>query len=112
VPGSWAIIEGALGGERTHHLGYSPGGTTPEDTTKHRMGPTGRASLIDHGLLAIEVPQDRDGTFELRRIAKHEQRFTGFDDKILALYARWEDRPRDSTGVWPRCTGSRSRRIS
>ena len=44
--------------------------------------------LTDDGPLAIDVPRDRDGTFEPRLIAKHERRFTGFDDKILALYAR------------------------
>ena len=44
--------------------------------------------LTDDGPLPIDVPRDRDGTFEPRLIAKHERRFTGFDDKILALYAR------------------------
>ena len=44
--------------------------------------------LTDDGPLALDVPRDREGTFEPRLIAKHERRFTGFDDKILALYAR------------------------
>ncbi len=44
--------------------------------------------LTDDGPLAIEVPRDREGSFEPRFIPKHERRFTGFDDKILALYAR------------------------
>jgi hypothetical protein len=44
--------------------------------------------LTDDGPLPIDVPRDRDGTFEPRFIPKHERRFTGFDDKILALYAR------------------------
>jgi putative transposase len=38
--------------------------------------------------LSIEVPRDREGAFEPRLIGKHERRFTGFDDKVLALYAR------------------------
>jgi putative transposase len=38
--------------------------------------------------MPIEVPRDREGTFEPRLIGKHERRFTGFDDKVLALYAR------------------------
>jgi transposase-like protein len=38
--------------------------------------------------LAIDVPRDREGTFQPQLIPKHERRFTGFDDKILALYAR------------------------
>jgi putative transposase len=83
-----AIIERALGGELTHHLGYPPGGTKPEDTSNYRNGTGGKTVLTDDGPLAIDVPRDRDGTFEPRLIAKHERRFTGFDDKILALYAR------------------------
>lgn len=83
-----AIIERAVGGELTHHLGYPPGGTKPEDATNHRNGRSGKRVLTDDGPLAIEVPRDREGRFEPRFIAKHERRFTGFDDKILALYAR------------------------
>jgi putative transposase len=83
-----AIIERALGGELTHHLGYPPGGAKPGDTTNHRNGTSGKTVLTDDGALAIDVPRDRAGTFEPRFIPKHERRFTGFDDKILALYAR------------------------
>lgn len=83
-----AIIERALGGELTHHLGYPPGGTKPEATTNHRNGTSAKTILTDTGALAIEVPRDRHATFEPRLIPKHERRFTGFDDKILALYAR------------------------
>jgi transposase-like protein len=83
-----AIIERALGGELTHHLGYPPGGAKPEETTNHRNGTGPKTVLTDDGPLPIDVPRDRAGTFEPRLIAKHERRFTGFDDKILALYAR------------------------
>ena len=44
--------------------------------------------LTDDGPLPVEIPRDRQGTFEPRLIPKHERRFTGFDDKIIALYAR------------------------
>jgi putative transposase len=83
-----AIIERALGSELTHHLGYPPGGSKPEATTNHRNGTGSKTVLTDDGPLAIEVPRDREGSFEPRFIPKHERRFTGFDDKILALYAR------------------------
>ena len=83
-----AIIERALGGELTHHLGYAPGGSKPDETTNHRNGTGSKTVLTDDGPLAIEVPRDREGSFEPRFIPKHERRFTGFDDKILALYAR------------------------
>lgn len=83
-----AVIERALGGELTHHLGYPPGGTKPVDTTNHRNGTSEKTVLTDDGPLAIDVPRDRESTFEPRLVAKHERRFTGFDDKIIALYAR------------------------
>lgn len=83
-----ALIERALGGELTHHLGYPPGGIKPDDVTNHRNGSSGKTILTDDGALTLEIPRDREGTFEPRLIAKHERRFTGFDDKILALYAR------------------------
>ena len=83
-----AIIERALGGEMTHHLGYARGGDKPEDTTNHRNGTSGKTVLTDDGPLALEVPRDRAGTFAPRLIGKHERRFTGFDDKVIARYTR------------------------
>lgn len=83
-----AIIERALGGELTHHLGYTVGGAKPADTTNHRNGTSEKTVLTDDGPLPLAVPRDRDGTFEPRLIGKHERRFTGFDDKVIALYAR------------------------
>ena len=83
-----AIIERALGGELTHHLGYPPGGMKPDDGTNHRNGTGGKTVLTDDGPLSIDVPRDRDGSFEPRLIGKHERRFTGFDDKIISMYAR------------------------
>ncbi len=83
-----ALIERALGGELSHHLGYPPGGDKPTETGNHRNGSTGKTVLTEDGPLRIEVPRDREGSFEPLLIPKHERRFTGFDDKIVALYAR------------------------
>jgi transposase-like protein len=83
-----AVIERALGGELTHHLGYPAGGAKPDDTTNHRNGTSEKTVLTDDGPLTIEIPRDRESSFEPRLVAKHERRFTGFDDKIIALYAR------------------------
>jgi transposase-like protein len=83
-----ALVERALGAELTHHLGYALGGAKPEDTTNHRNGTSGKTVLTDDGPLPLDVPRDRAGTFEPRLIGKHERRFTGFDDKVIALYAR------------------------
>lgn len=83
-----ALIERALGGELTHHLGYPPGGEKPAEAGNHRNGSTGKTVLTEDGPLRIEVPRDRRGSFEPLLIPKHERRFTGFDDKIIAMYAR------------------------
>jgi len=106
-----ALIERALGGELTHHLGYPPGGEKPDATTNHRNGTGSKTVLTDDGSLTIDIPRDRDGTFEPRLIAKHERRFTGFDDKILALYARGMT-VREIQGFSRRCTPWKSRPIS
>jgi transposase-like protein len=83
-----ALIERALGAEMSHHLGYAAGSEKPEAATNHRNGRSGKTVLTDDGPLRIEVPRDREGAFEPKLIGKHERRFTGFDDKIIALYAR------------------------
>jgi len=83
-----ALIERALGAELSHHLGYPPGSGKPEEASNHRNGSSGKTVLTDDGPLRIEVPRDREGSFEPVLIAKHERRFTGFDDKIVAMYAR------------------------
>ncbi|MCZ2099654.1 MAG: IS256 family transposase [Anaerolineae bacterium] len=83
-----ALIERALGAELSHHLGYPPGAAKPEQASNHRNGATGKTVLTDDGPVRIDVPRDRDGSFEPLLIPKHERRFTGFDDKIVAMYAR------------------------
>jgi putative transposase len=83
-----ALIERALGAELSHHLGYPPGAAKAEDASNHRNGASGKTVLTEDGPLRIEVPRDREGSFEPVLIPKHERRFTGFDDKIVAMYAR------------------------
>lgn len=83
-----ALIERALGAELGFHLGYPSGAGKPETTKNLRNGKTGKTVLTEDGPLRIDVPRDRDSSFEPLLIPKHARRFTGFDDKIIAMYAR------------------------
>lgn len=83
-----ALIERALGAELTHHLRAPTGPATADETRNKRNGSTPKTVLTEDGPVDIAVPRDRAGSFEPVLIPKHERRFTGFDDKILALYAR------------------------
>ena len=83
-----ALVERCLGAEMSHHLGYAPGQAKPEGAANHRNGKSAKTVLTDAGALRIDVPRDREGSFEPQLIGKHERRFTGFDDKIIAMYAR------------------------
>lgn len=83
-----ALIERALGAELTHHLGYPPGGTPADGPANQRNGTSAKTVLTDDGALPLAIPRDRAGTFEPQLIPRHERRFTGFDEAILALYAR------------------------
>jgi transposase-like protein len=85
-----ALIERALGAEMSHHLGYLNGASKPEDRSaaNQRNGRSAKTVLTDGGPLRIDIPRDRAGSFEPVLIPKHERRFTGFDDKIMAMYAR------------------------
>jgi putative transposase len=83
-----AVIERAMSAEMSDHLGYRQGDSKPEGQANQRNGTTGKTVITDDGPVRIEVPRDRDGSFEPQIIGKHERRFTGFDQKIIAMYAR------------------------
>ena len=83
-----ALIERAMGAELGHHLGYPAGTAKPDAMGNQRNGRSAKTVLTGEGPLRIEVPRDRDGSFEPVLIPKHERRFTGFDEHIIALYAR------------------------
>ncbi len=83
-----ALIERAVGAELGHPLGYAHRAVKPGAVSNQRNGPSGKTALTEDGPLRIDVPRDRDARFELLLIPKHERRFTGSDDKIVAMYAR------------------------
>ena len=80
-----ALIERALRAELGHHLNQEE---ASEDSSNHRNGSSGKTVLTGDGPVRIDVPRDRDGSFQPILIPKHERRFMGFDDKIIAMYAR------------------------
>jgi len=81
------VVEKALAGELTHHLGYRPG-EKPPGQENHRNGYSRKTVMGEEGSMEIAVPRDREGSFEPVLIAKGQKRFEGFDDKIIAMYAR------------------------
>jgi putative transposase len=83
-----ALIERALGAELGHHLGYTQGAERPEQAGNQRNGRSRKTVLTGDGPLRLDIPRDRQGSFQPILIPKHERRFTGFDDKIIAMYAR------------------------
>ena len=83
-----ALIERALGAELSHHLGYAPGAAKPERAQNHRNGVSGKTVLTGEGPLRLDMPRDREGSFGPLLIPKHARRCKGFDDKVVASYAR------------------------
>ncbi len=81
------LIERAAGAELEQHLGYPPGAEAPEAQPNRRNGTTSKTLRTVDGPLSIELPRDRDASFEPRIVPKHARSFDGFDEQILALYA-------------------------
>ena len=73
-----------LNAEMDVHLG----GETEQDGGNHRNGSSRKTVLSDDGELVLSIPRDRHGRFDPALIRKYQRRFPGFDDKIVALYAR------------------------
>jgi len=83
-----ALIESVMGAELGHHLGYAAGAAKPQSAANQRNGSSAKTVLTSEGPVRVEIPRDRDGSFEPILIPKHERRFTGFDERIIAMYAR------------------------
>jgi putative transposase len=82
------LMERALSGELTHHLGYGRGEPKPAAQTNHRNGTTPKTVLTEDGAIPLAIPRDRDGTFEPVLVPKNARRLPKFDQHVLALYAR------------------------
>jgi transposase-like protein len=82
------LAERTLEAEMTAHLGYEPHASVGRGSGNSRNGKSKKTLTSDHGPVDIAVPRDRNGSFEPRFVRKHQRRAEGFDDRIIALYAR------------------------
>ena len=82
------LVERALEAEMTEHLGHSKSGAVTNTTGNSRNGHSAKTLKGDFGELPLNIPRDRQGGFEPELIGKHQTRWSGFDDKIISLYAR------------------------
>ena len=81
-----AVMERLLEAEMTQHLGHEP--QSRRRGTNARNGHSAKTVQTETGPVEIHVPRDRDGTFEPQLVKKHQRRLEGFDEKVIALYAR------------------------
>ncbi|HLV85892.1 MAG TPA: IS256 family transposase [Candidatus Sulfotelmatobacter sp.] len=83
-----AVLERVLEGEMTEHLGYERHDSSGRHQGNPRNGKSRKTLRGEFGELEIETPRDRHATFEPKIVGKRQTFWTGFDDKILSMYAR------------------------
>lgn len=81
------MIERCLEAELETHLGYGKYEPKAEGTTNSRNGKSRKTLKGEQGHLELEIPRDREGSFEPQLVKKHQTRLEGFNEKILSLYA-------------------------
>ena len=82
------LLERALQAELTEHLGYELHAEPPGGAGNTRNGQPAKTVLTDQGPVRVRSPRDRNGTFEPKIVGKRQSRWVGFDEKVIALYAR------------------------
>jgi putative transposase len=82
------VIEAAMDGEITDHLGYEKHDPAGKDGGNSRNGSRAKTVLTDVGPVEISVPRDRDGSFEPQIVRKRQRRLTGVEDMVLSLSAK------------------------
>lgn len=82
------VLERALDTELTDHLGYEKGDPAGRGSGNSRNGTTPKTVHTDVGTIPLDVPRDRNGDFEPRIVPKGSTRLKGFNERIIALYAR------------------------
>ena len=81
-----ALAERMLQAELNHHLEQQR--NAPAPARNHKNGSSKKTVLAAETRLDLDIPRDRDCSFEPQLIAKHQRRLPGFDDKVISLYAR------------------------
>jgi putative transposase len=82
------VLEAALDGELTDHLGYDKHDPAGKNGGNSRNGVRAKTVLTDVGPVEITVPRDRDGSFEPQIVRKRQRRLTGVEDMVLSLSAK------------------------
>ena len=81
------LIERALEAEMTEHLGYEKHAPTGRGTGNSRNGHAPKQLATESGPMPVNVPRDRNGSFEPQMVPKRQRRLEGFDRHVIALYA-------------------------
>jgi transposase-like protein len=81
------ILQRALEAEMTEHLGYEKNSSEGDNSGNSRNGHTEKTVLLENQSAAIEVPRDRNGTFEPVIVPKREKRVPLFNDQIISMYS-------------------------
>lgn len=79
------LVESALEGEITDHLGYDRHNVAGRDGGNSRNGHRSKTVLTEVGPVEIDVPRDRDGSFEPKIVAKRKRRLSGVDELVISL---------------------------
>jgi putative transposase len=82
------LLESAPQGELSDHLGYDKHDPAGRDGANSRTGRRAKTVLTDVGPVEIEVPRERDGSFEPRIVAKRQRRLSGVDELVISLSAK------------------------
>ena len=82
------LLESALDGEITDHLGYDKGDPAGKNGRNSRNGARAKTVLTDVGPVQIDVPRDREGSFEPKIVAKRQKRLSGVDELVISLSAK------------------------
>ena len=91
------LLERAMAAELTEHVGYEKHDVAGHKSGNSRNGKSAKTLKGTFGTLPIEVPRDRNGTYEPQIIEKHQTRFTGFDENTISLLCAGVINARDPT---------------